>query len=106
VRQSGTGDAAQLSWSLDSRTAGFDESPAPIGEDEDGIMARLVTLRDPLAMPDLRGIDLYPDAPAESWIEFDSMINVRPGQGNRSRGVEDPRTWERIADLVGRLVHR
>ena len=23
-------------------------------------------------------------------LEFDSLINIRPNQGNRSRGVEDP----------------
>ncbi len=32
------------------------------------------------------------------------MINVRPGQGNRSRSVEDPATRQRIAEIVDRLV--
>ena len=39
---------------------------------------------------DLWGINLYPDAAAVRALEFDSMINVRPAQGNRSRSVEDP----------------
>ena len=43
-----------------------------------------------------------PGAPA--WIEFDSMINVRPGQGNRSRGIDDAAMRERIAQIVDRLV--
>jgi hypothetical protein len=34
---------------------------------------------------DLWGINLYPDEPGDAWIEFDSMINVRPSEGNRSR---------------------
>ena len=34
----------------------------------------------------------------------DSMINVRPKQGNRSRSIEDPGTRVRITEIVGRLV--
>jgi hypothetical protein len=37
-------------------------------------------------------------------IEFDSMLNVRPSQGNRSRGVEDALVQQQIRDIVGRLV--
>ena len=38
----------------------------------------------------LWGINLYPDIEDNDWIEFDSMINLRPTQNNRSRDVEDP----------------
>ncbi len=35
---------------------------------------------------DLWGINLYPgEFPQEDWLEFDSMINIRPAKGNRSR---------------------
>ena len=34
------------------------------------------------------GINLYPDKNGEDFIEFDSMINLKPSLGNRSRGVE------------------
>ena len=40
------------------------------------------------------------------WLEFDSMINLRPSFGNRTRGVDDPATREAIATLVERLVRR
>lgn len=54
---------------------------------------------------DLWGINLYPSQYGQSdWIEFDSMINIRPRQGNRSRGVEDPSAQAKIAALVARLV--
>ncbi len=49
---------------------------------------------------DLWGINLYPGEPAGEWIEFDSMINVRPSQGNRSRDVEDPDLQESIRRVV------
>lgn len=55
---------------------------------------------------DLWGINLYPDLPEVEWLEFDSMINVRPSFGNRSRSVDDPRIRERIAALVKTLVLR
>lgn len=54
----------------------------------------------------LWGINLYPDVDGEDWIEFDSMINLRPASGNRSRGVDDPAVRERIRDIVTRLVQR
>ena len=37
-------------------------------------------------------------------IEFDSMINVRPSQGNRSRSVEDAATRASILDLIHKLI--
>ena len=55
---------------------------------------------------DLWGINLYPDLPGEEFLEFDSMINLRPSFGNRSRGVDDPATRTAIANLVARLVKR
>jgi len=55
---------------------------------------------------DLWGINLYPDMPEEEFIEFDSMINLRPSRGNRSRGVEDPALRERIIAIVDELVRR
>ncbi len=55
---------------------------------------------------DLWGVNLYPDLPEEHWVEFDSMINIRPSQGNRSREVEDPATRTRILELVARRVVR
>jgi len=54
----------------------------------------------------LWGINLYPAVGVESWIEFDSMINIRPSQGNRSRSVDDAETRKAILAVVGRLVAR
>jgi len=55
---------------------------------------------------DVWGINLYPDLPESDWLEFDSMVNLRPSLGNRSRGVDDPAIRERITRLVGGLVRR
>jgi hypothetical protein len=58
------------------------------------------------AQRDLWGINLYPDVEGADWLEFDSMINLRPSFGNRSRGVDAPATRQAIADLVQQLVRR
>ncbi len=50
------------------------------------------------------GINLYPEKTGEDFIEFDSMVNLKPASGNRSRGVEDPALRERIRAVVGKLV--
>jgi Protein of unknown function (DUF5674) len=52
----------------------------------------------------LWSINLYPDRTNHELIEFDSMINVRPSQGNRSRGVDDATVQGMIRAVVGRLV--
>ena len=51
---------------------------------------------------DLWGINVYPDIERKSpdFIEFDSMINLRPSQGNKSRGVDDAGTREKIITVV------
>ena len=54
----------------------------------------------------LWGINLYPELSGDAFIEFDSMINLRPSQGNPSRGVDDPATRAAIRALVNRLVTR
>ena len=53
---------------------------------------------------DLWGINLYPAETGEDWIEFDSVINVRPSQNNRSRSVEDETTRTAIRRVVRALV--
>lgn len=50
------------------------------------------------------GINLYPAEMGEGLIEFDSMINLKPAFGNRSRGVEDADIQKKIREIVGKLV--
>ena len=53
---------------------------------------------------DLWGINLYPDMVGEDFIEFDSLINIRPYQGNRSRDVQNPAVRKQIIDVINRLI--
>ena len=52
---------------------------------------------------DLWGINLYLDSDnVDEIVEFDSMINVRPAQNNRTRGVEN----REIQDQIKRVVKK
>lgn len=52
----------------------------------------------------LWGINLFIDVPFPDMVEFDSMINIRPRQNNRSRGVEDENIQAKILAIVKKLV--
>jgi hypothetical protein len=52
----------------------------------------------------LWGINIYPALGTSERVEFDSMINIRPSQGNRSRGVDDAETRARILAIVDSLI--
>lgn len=52
----------------------------------------------------LWGINLYMERALPEMVEFDSMINIRPRQNNRSRAVEDPGLRDRIIAIVTTLV--
>lgn len=54
----------------------------------------------------LWGINLYPELQGKDFIEFDSMINLRPSQDNRSRGVENPQIRQKINEIVNKLVEK
>lgn len=54
---------------------------------------------------DLWGINLYPDKfGTDEFIEFDSMINIRPRQNNPSRDVLDPAIRRQIIDIIAGVV--
>lgn len=53
----------------------------------------------------LWGINIHPSkVGTQEWIEFDSMINLRPSWGNYTRSVEDPKIQARIREIVSQLV--
>lgn len=54
----------------------------------------------------LWGINLYPELSGDAFLEFDSMINVRPSLENRSRGVDDPDVQHKIIQIVDKRVSR
>jgi hypothetical protein len=52
----------------------------------------------------LWGINLYPEIQGDGFIEFDSLINMRPSQGNRSRGIENEEIRKKIIAIVAKRI--
>ena len=67
--------------------------------DEEKILLEYGSLQD-----NLWGINIYPEFDKESRIEFDSVINIRPRQNNRSRSVEDEKMRNLITETVNNLI--
>lgn len=65
-----------------------------------------ILIEDGSRQEDLWGINIFPSKSGEDFIEFDSMINIRPVVGNRTRGVEDPEMQRNIQEIVSRLITR
>ena len=51
----------------------------------------------------LWGGNVYPDSKTEK-IEYNSLINIRPSQNNRSLDIQDERLKEKIKDIVYKLL--
>ena len=53
---------------------------------------------------DLWGFNIYVDQPRDSWLEFNSMINIRPSQKNFTRDIQDEEIKLKISEFVEKLV--
>ena len=52
----------------------------------------------------LWGINLYHEKTGEDFIEFDSIMNLKPDLGNRTRGVENENVRKKIIEIVKKHV--
>ena len=52
------------------------------------------------------GINIYPDKTGDDFIEYDSMVNLKPSFGNRTRSVENKEIREQIKKIVGTLIQK
>ncbi len=50
------------------------------------------------------GINIWPEKDKNEFIEFDSMINIKPGWGNKTRGVDDVQVREEIIEIVNNFI--
>lgn len=74
---------------------------APMHSDEEAELIKCGSKQE-----DLWGINLYPEKYNEDFVEFDSMTNIKPNQGNRSRGVDEPKIRKIIIKIVKKLVQK
>ncbi len=83
---------------IDRRIVAID---GELHSDEEGLLLESGSLQE-----HLWGINLLPEFDKDSadFIEFDSMINVRPSQGNITRGVEDPGIQKVIISIINEWI--
>ena len=53
---------------------------------------------------DLWGFNIYIDQSPDTWLEFNSMINIRPSQNNPSRDIQSDEMKNKVTEIVNRLV--
>lgn len=63
-----------------------------------------ILLEDGSVQDNVWGINLWFEDEGEDLIEFDSMINIRPRQSNRSRDVENPAIRQKIVEIVQKWI--
>ena len=63
-------------------------------------------LEDGSKQKSLWGINLYPEAQGDGFIEFDSIINMRPSQGNRSSCIESEEIRNKIIAIAVKRIQR
>jgi len=54
----------------------------------------------------LWGINIWPLKEKQEFIEFDSMINIKPGWNNRTRGIDSEEIRKKIIDIVNKFITR
>ena len=52
------------------------------------------------------GINIYPEIKDKNWIEFDSVINLKPHLGNRTRNVDSPEIKQKIIIIINGLIKK
>lgn len=98
LAKSGFGELVKAVVDIDREIMAID---GELHADEEALL-----LEDGSLQRNLWGINLYPEINTNNWIEFDSMINLRPSARNLSRGVEDPTIRKRIITIVNKLVKK
>lgn len=53
---------------------------------------------------DIWGANVYLDHPLKKKIEFNALINIKPGMGNRSLDIENPKVRKKIREIVNKFI--
>ena len=61
-------------------------------------------LEDGSRQQDVWGANILVDVPIGQNIEYSSMVNIRPSQGNRSLEIQDPDTKNRVRRVISTLT--
>lgn len=63
--------------------------------------ANIVLLENESEQKNIWGFNLYFDRPQNEWIEYTSLINIRPQVGNNDMEVQD----ENVKDVMKKIIN-
>ena len=61
-------------------------------------------LKDGSSQSDLWGINIFPGKPQEQVVEFSSLINIRPRDGNRTMEIQSDEVRNKIREIISKLI--
>ena len=53
---------------------------------------------------DIWGFNIYLDKPREEWLEYNSLINIRPQVGNMAMDIQDKSIRDKIKEIVYKKI--
>lgn len=68
------------------------------------IDANQVLIEDGSKQENLWGFNIYIDKSKPERLEYNSLINIRPRQGNKNMEIEDEEIKNRIFEIINNLV--
>ncbi len=66
--------------------------------------ANNVLIADGSEQKNLWGFNIYPASEGESSLEYISLVNIRPAQGNRGMAIADAAVREAVKAIVKKLI--
>lgn len=66
--------------------------------------ANEVLIEDGSRQENLWGFNIYLNKPEEEMLEYNSLVNIRPKQGNRSMEIKNKEIKNKIFKIVNNLV--
>ena len=68
------------------------------------IDANQVLIKNGSSQENLWGFNIYLNRPKEDRLEYNSLINIRPSQGNKNMEIENEKLKNCIFEIVNNLV--
>ena len=66
--------------------------------------ANVLLIEQGSSQADMWGFNIYPERTDDSWIEYISLINIRPAAGNRTMEVEDEGIRAQMRAVIEKLI--
>ncbi len=53
---------------------------------------------------DIWGINIYPEKEKNEWLEFNSLVNIKPLKNNRNVEIESEEIKDKIKNIINKLI--